>query len=153
MCKHVAAVLYGVGARLDHQPELLFTLRKVDQQDLIAKAGSDLSMTRTGPVGAKVLESDDLSEMFGIEMAPTPQPRRAAASKITTKPSTAWTSEESSNRTTSTGPAKLRKPARKLRAGKPFVTPAKRRAVSARMKEYWAARKALRKKSKDSESS
>ena len=42
MCKHVAAVLYGIGARLDHQPELLFTLRKVDQQDLIAKAGSDL---------------------------------------------------------------------------------------------------------------
>ena len=89
MCKHVAAVLYGIGARLDHQPELLFTLRKVDQQDLIAKAGSDLSMTRKGPAGAKVLESDDLSGMFGIEMAPTPQPKRAAASKITTKPSTA----------------------------------------------------------------
>ena len=31
MCKHVAAVLYGIGARLDHQPELLFALRKVDQ--------------------------------------------------------------------------------------------------------------------------
>ena len=46
MCKHVAAVLYGIGARLDHQPELLFTLRKVDQQDLIAKAGSDLSKKR-----------------------------------------------------------------------------------------------------------
>ena len=42
MCKHVAAVLYGIGARLDHQPELLFTLRKVDQQDLIANAGADL---------------------------------------------------------------------------------------------------------------
>src|SRR6202165_651213 len=86
MCKHVAAVLYGIGARLDHQPELLFTLRKVDQHAVIAKAGSDLSMTRKGPAGAKVLESDDLSGMFGIEMAPTPQPKRAA-SKITTKPS------------------------------------------------------------------
>src|SRR3989475_6478459 len=72
MCKHVAAVLYGIGARLDHQPELLFTLRKVDQQDLIASAGSDLSKTGKRPVGAKVLASDDLSEMFGIEMAPTP---------------------------------------------------------------------------------
>jgi uncharacterized Zn finger protein len=153
MCKHVAAVLYGIGARLDHQPELLFTLRKVDQQDLIAKAGLDLSMTRTGPVGAKVLESDDLSEMFGIEMALTPQPKRAAASKITTKPLIAGTLEESSNRTTSTRPAKLRKPTPKLRVGKPLVTPAKRRAVSARMKEYWAARRALRKKRKDSESS
>ena len=86
MCKHVAAVLYGIGARLDHQPELLFTLRKVDQQDLIAKAGSDLSKTRKGPAGAKVLESDDLSGMFGIEMAPTTPPKRAAVSEITTRP-------------------------------------------------------------------
>src|SRR5437773_8257499 len=89
MCKHVAAVLYGIGARLDHQPKLLFTLRKVDQQDLIATAGSDRSMKRKGLAGAKVLESDDLSGMFGIEIAPTPQPKRAAARKITTKPSTA----------------------------------------------------------------
>ena len=41
MCKHVAAVLYGVGARLDEQPELLFKLRKVDEKDLIARAGAD----------------------------------------------------------------------------------------------------------------
>src|SRR5213593_760351 len=60
MCKHVAAVLYGIGARLDHQPELLFMLRKVDQQDLIAKAGSDLSKKGRRPDGAKVLASDDL---------------------------------------------------------------------------------------------
>ena len=79
MCKHVAAVLYGIGARLDHQPELLFTLRKVDQQDLIANAGADLSKGRR-PAGAKVLASDDLSEMFGIEMAPaTPAKRPASA--------------------------------------------------------------------------
>src|SRR5260370_32474353 len=69
MCKHVAAVLYGIGARLDHQPELLFTLRKVDQQDLLAKAGSDLSQKRKSPAAARVLASDDLSERFGIEMA------------------------------------------------------------------------------------
>ena len=48
MCKHVAAVLYGIGARLDHQPELLFTLRKVDQQDLIATAGSGFSTEAEG---------------------------------------------------------------------------------------------------------
>ncbi|MDD4391852.1 MAG: SWIM zinc finger family protein [Desulfobacterales bacterium] len=35
MCKHVAAVLYGVGSRLDSQPELLFLLRGVDAQELI----------------------------------------------------------------------------------------------------------------------
>src|SRR5438445_3075234 len=82
MCKHVAAVLYGIGARLDHEPELLFMLRKVDQQDLIAKAGSDLSKKRKGPTGAKVLASDDLSEMFGIEVAPAIPPKRAAASAL-----------------------------------------------------------------------
>jgi uncharacterized Zn finger protein len=29
MCKHVAAVLYGIGARIDERPELLFLLRSV----------------------------------------------------------------------------------------------------------------------------
>jgi uncharacterized Zn finger protein len=149
MCKHVAAVLYGIGARLDHQPELLFTLRKVDQQDLIAKAGSDLAKTRKVPASAKVLASDDLSDMFGIEMAPTPQPTRAAASTVAPKPSSVVNSEESPKRTASTQPAKLKKPALKLRSGKPPMTPAKRRAVFVRMKKYWAARRVLMKKTKD----
>jgi uncharacterized Zn finger protein len=148
MCKHVAAVLYGIGARLDHQPELLFTLRQVDQQDLIAKAGSDLSKTRKGPAGAKVLDSDDLAGMFGIEIAATPQPKRAAARTITPKPSTAAKLKESSKQTRSTRPAKLRRPAPRRLATKPFMTPAKRRVVSARMKKYWAARRALRRKAK-----
>lgn len=30
MCKHVAAALYGVGARLDHDPTLFFELRGID---------------------------------------------------------------------------------------------------------------------------
>ena len=71
MCKHVAAVLYGVGARLDAQPELLFVLRKVDQQDLIAKGGLDLPRSRGKMRGGKVLESSDLSELFGIDVADT----------------------------------------------------------------------------------
>jgi uncharacterized Zn finger protein len=79
MCKHVAAVLYGIGARLDHQPEVLFTLRNVNQQDLIANAESDLSKKRKRPADAKVLASDDLSEMFGIEIASAPPPERAPA--------------------------------------------------------------------------
>jgi uncharacterized Zn finger protein len=69
MCKHVAAVLYGIGARLDEQPELLFALRKVNQQDLITQAGKGLSRKRKGPTTEKVLEGGDLSEIFGIEMA------------------------------------------------------------------------------------
>ena len=69
MCKHVAAVLYGIGARLDEQPELLFRLRKVDEKDLIAKAGSGLPLSKTGPAAEKVLAAAGLSELFGLEMA------------------------------------------------------------------------------------
>ncbi len=157
MCKHVAAVLYGIGARLDHQPELLFTLRKVDQQDLIAKAGSDLSKKRKVPAGAKVLDSDDLSEMFGIEIAPATQPKRAAASTIAKKPSNAPmapTPKESKPRK----PQPVGKPrsvgrvlsdpapAPRPNAGRRLMTPAQRRAVVARMKKYWAERRAAMKK-------
>src|SRR2546427_4586027 len=67
MCKHVAAVLYGIGARLDEQPDLLFALRKVDQQDLIANAGKRFSKTKQGPAAGRILDTGDLSEMFGIE--------------------------------------------------------------------------------------
>ena len=69
MCKHVAAVLYGVGARLDHSPELLFVLRGVDQNELIAGAGQDLSATTAKPKSAKVLADNDVAALFGLEMA------------------------------------------------------------------------------------
>jgi uncharacterized Zn finger protein len=68
MCKHVAAVLYGIGARLDERPELLFKLRKVDEKDLIAKSGRGLALAKTGPAAEKVLAQDGLSELFGLEM-------------------------------------------------------------------------------------
>jgi len=71
MCKHVAAVLYGIGARLDERPELLFALRTVDEKDLITKAGRDLPLGRLAPAAGRVLEDATLSEMFGIEMAET----------------------------------------------------------------------------------
>ena len=146
MCKHVAAVLYGIGARLDHQPELLFTLRKVDQQDLIAKAGSGLSKKRKGPSGAKVLASDDLSEMFGIEMAPATPRKRAAVNMLTTTPSTTTHSETSSRPTRAIRPAKPKEPVSKRADGTQRLTPAKRRAISERMRKYWAARRDLTKK-------
>jgi len=70
MCKHVAAVLYGIGARLDKQPELLFRLHKVDEKELIAKAGNDLPLSKNGPAAAKVLGAgEDLSALFGLDMA------------------------------------------------------------------------------------
>jgi len=69
MCKHVAAVLYGVGARLDEQPELLFTLRKVDAKDLVARAGAGLPLAKKAPAAGKMLDQSKLAEVFGIEMA------------------------------------------------------------------------------------
>jgi uncharacterized Zn finger protein len=68
MCKHVAAVLYGIGARFDHQPELLFRLRAVDEKELIAKAGQAIPLAKRGPDMDKVL-GGDLSDIFGLDMA------------------------------------------------------------------------------------
>lgn len=68
MCKHVAATLYGVGARLDHKPQLLFVLRGVDESELIAGAGSGLALPKAAPGRAKVLDEGDVAAVFGLEM-------------------------------------------------------------------------------------
>ncbi len=70
MCKHVAAVLYGVGARLDAQPELLFRLRAVDENDLLARIDTALPLAKGAPGAGKVLAEDDLSALFGLDMDP-----------------------------------------------------------------------------------
>ncbi|MGH9455390.1 MAG: SWIM zinc finger family protein [Terriglobia bacterium] len=82
MCKHVAAVLYGIGARLDQQPELLFKLHEVDEKELIANAGKGLPLAAKAPVAEKSLGSADLSAMFGLEMAQTPDPAAGLPAKI-----------------------------------------------------------------------
>src|SRR5882757_11096164 len=71
MCKHVAAALYGVGARLDEKPQLLFVLRGVDENELIAGAGQDIARTRAAPSAAKILDESDVAALFGLEMAET----------------------------------------------------------------------------------
>jgi uncharacterized Zn finger protein len=70
LCKHAAAVLYGVGKRLDHQPDLLFTLRQVDHMDLIAGA-TDVTALPEGS-GEKTVAADELADVFGIELDPAP---------------------------------------------------------------------------------
>jgi uncharacterized Zn finger protein len=69
MCKHVAAVLYGVGARLDENPQLLFVLRGADESDLLAHAGKGVSLAKSPPGTAKVLGDGDVAALFGLEMA------------------------------------------------------------------------------------
>jgi len=82
MCKHAAAVLYGIGARLDEQPALVFKLRAVDESELIASAAKGRSLAMSTPVAAKVLDDDDLSALFGIEMeSAKPAPKAKASVK------------------------------------------------------------------------
>jgi uncharacterized Zn finger protein len=74
MCKHVAAALYGVGARLDAEPRLLFVLRGVDEGDLLSSAGRDLALAKTAPTAEKVLDDGDVAALFGLEMAEPANP-------------------------------------------------------------------------------
>ncbi len=86
MCKHAAAVLYGVGSRLDDRPELLFLLRGVDEAELIA---ADMALPR-GTSTADTLADDDLADIFGIDLdgadgAPDPPARKRAGSRRTSR--------------------------------------------------------------------
>lgn len=68
MCKHVAAVLYGVGARLDERPELLFLLRGVDHEELISTDLSPATIVGGRPGGRRRIAQGDLAEVFGIDL-------------------------------------------------------------------------------------
>jgi uncharacterized Zn finger protein len=69
MCKHVAAALYGVGARLDQQPNLIFLLRGVKHEELI-DADAENALNRATRRGGRrpVIASGDLGEVFGIDL-------------------------------------------------------------------------------------
>jgi uncharacterized Zn finger protein len=78
MCKHVAAAMYGVGSRLDAQPDLLFRLRAVNENDLVAGIGKALPMTKREPAADKVLDADDMAALFGLDMVDAAEPVEAA---------------------------------------------------------------------------
>jgi uncharacterized Zn finger protein len=137
MCKHVAAVLYGIGARLDETPDLLFALRKVDHQDLIAQAGRGLPLTGKGPKAGKLLDTD-LSEMFGIEMAQPPKPR-AAQSQAAKARATPVRKKQALPMEPVSAPQPGRTPA---------MSAAKRAAIAKKMKEFWRVRMRRRRQNK-----
>ena len=71
MCKHIAATLYCVGARLDSQPELFFTLRQVDQADLVASAGAGVARHARSAARTRTPKRPfrgDLATVFGIDL-------------------------------------------------------------------------------------
>lgn len=92
MCKHVAAALYGVGHRLDHQPDLLFLLRDVDAAELIA---TEIALPGR-EVASDVLADEALSDIFGIDLdaeadnfgVPEEPKKKTAKPKQSTRPKT-----------------------------------------------------------------
>jgi uncharacterized Zn finger protein len=115
MCKHVAAVLYGVGTRLDEQPDLLFKLRQVDHMELIAEAGSGLGAADTGTAGEATIAAADLADVFGIEID-APQP----PVQVTTK---APAAKPSSRKTRPAAAVKQSKPGRLVARTSEKATP------------------------------
>src|SRR5262245_9609282 len=66
LCKHVAATLYGVGVRLDDDPEMLFRLRGVAHTELLAGAAAGLTRPASpSRSGRRVIAADRLAAVFG----------------------------------------------------------------------------------------
>ncbi len=81
MCKHVAAAMYGVGARLDDDPEQLFRLRRVSADDLLSAAVEP-------PAETEGLPTEDLSAIFGVALeadAPVAPEKKAVRKKAVRK--------------------------------------------------------------------
>ena len=125
MCKHVAAVMYGIGARFDEKPELLFLLRGVDHNELISKATAKSVIAKTRKTGRRMLDEQRITEVFGIDVAP---PADAASKTPAAKPrrvrgSDADPSSETSGRR------------RRARAVGPTVVPDATRRAGTRRKQ------------------
>ena len=116
LCKHVAAALYGVGARLDQNPGLLFLLRGVDPADLISQAAA--AVRQTAPAAA--MSDSEVAAVFGIEMAPP-----STVPKVDVPPSA------KPMRKAKVKPPKKKKVVRRL-------SPASRARIAAALKARWA---------------
>ena len=162
LCKHVAASLYGVGARLDQHPELLFLLRGVDPAELISQASAAEAVRQAaGTHSAPALTDKELTDVFGIELAaPTPasgqtesaipQPAGVSSLSATAAPEPKPGKKTQKKATGNTGRAAGAKTAAASRAGakgkagrqRPAVrkmSAAAKARIAAAMKARWAA--------------
>jgi uncharacterized Zn finger protein len=137
LCKHVAATLYGVGAKLDQNPALLFLLRGVDPADLISKASAAEAVRQTAPAagGAPVMSETEAADVFGIELAPATPVSAPAVVLPVAAPAPAPT--PLSPPPPSPAPARARKPVAKRKAHR-RISPAARARIAAAMKARWA---------------
>jgi uncharacterized Zn finger protein len=150
LCKHLAAVLYGIGARLDKEPELFFILRGVDQNELL---GSDFADNLVSEDESPDIAADDLGGIFGIELdeldvAPQknkePQKRKAAAKKAKAKSSAKGKRKQNATKKATTAKKTATKPAKKKATTKRAAT--KKTAAKAVKKKSAASKKTASKK-------
>ncbi|MDR1885912.1 MAG: SWIM zinc finger family protein [Synergistaceae bacterium] len=69
MCKHVAAALYGVGARLDSDPLLFFVLRDIDFSLLLKKSVDEKMqgmLKNSDKKSWRVIDDKDIPGLFGL---------------------------------------------------------------------------------------
>jgi uncharacterized Zn finger protein len=83
MCKHVAAVLYGVSSRLDRLPEQLFLLRGVNHEELIDISASISKSIEKGKSTSQRIADSSLEDVFGIEMENKPCLKTASSKEKT----------------------------------------------------------------------
>ncbi len=126
MCKHVAAVLYGVGARLDEKPELLFTLRQVDASDLVSQVAEISVKAKKAPAKRRMLDDSALADVFGIELGETlaepaakPKKPRASAGKVVAPKAAVAAKTPTAKRSRATARKVTVKPAASASATKP----------------------------------
>jgi uncharacterized Zn finger protein len=124
MCKHIAAALYGVGARLDEDPALFFTLRGINMDDLITQTLTDTAHTLLSKAERQsphILQDVDLGDVFGIQLddvavssphIPAVQSTTSTAKKQTgtTRETTASTPITPATRKTATTPRGMPRP-------------------------------------------
>ena len=129
LCKHLAAVLYGVGARLDEKPELLFFLRSVNHEELLTQAAAATDLAAKTAVGAGEIAESDMGAVFGIELDTQPAPAEVKPSAAAAKPAKAKVPKA----TRPSAKGNQRKPAKAAVVPTPVVTAksAKRRRKAA----------------------
>jgi len=122
MCKHIAATLYGVGARLDHDPSLFFTLRGVKMKDLVSQAvkgeAKTLLQRAKKKTSDRIISEEDLSATFGIDMdlPPSPAPRKKGSRSVpSAKPASPGTSTKRPGRKKAANSSKPTQPAQPVK--------------------------------------
>ena len=101
MCKHISAVMYGIGARLDTQPELLFVLRGVDHEELITADAAEQAITGSSSAQKgrrRTISTEALGDVFGVELDDSPTVPKKKAKRKAAKAKKKTTARAKANR-------------------------------------------------------